>query len=177
MATSVNQTPLPGVGIRYDFTTKSGDRIGVIDHHTDRYDLLLYDRLDPDSCATALRLDEEEGHALAEIIGSTRISKPLSTLQESIPGLTIDWVPVGESWECAGCMLSEIGVRSRTGVSIVAVVRNNETIPSPQADFRLYPGDTAVVIGTSEGIRQAFTMLQGERVADDHIVSEPIVGD
>ena len=26
----VNETPLPGVGLRYDFTTRSGQQIGVV---------------------------------------------------------------------------------------------------------------------------------------------------
>ena len=166
MTTNVNKTPLPGVGTRYDFQTKAGEHIGVINHHTNRYDLLIYDKMDPDACTTALRLDEDEGHTLAEIMGSTRIAQPLDNLQESLPGLTIDWVPVGDSWECAGCMLSELEIRSRTGVSIVAVVRNNETVPSPQADFRLLPNDTAVVVGTPDGIREAFVLLQGKPAGD-----------
>lgn len=165
MTTDVNQTPLPGVGVRYDFTTKAGDRIGVISHHTERYDLLVYDKLDPDSCTTVLRLEADEGNTLAELVGSTRMADPMKEFQESISGLTIDWVPVGETWECAECMLSELQIRARTGVSIVAIVRNHETIPSPPADFRLRAGDTAVVVGTPEGIREAFAMMQGDSEA------------
>ena len=167
MTTDVNKTPLPGVGTRYDFKTKAGEHIGVINHHTHRYDLLIYDKMDPDACTTVLRLDEDEGHTLAEIMGSTRIAKPLDKAQESLPGLTIDWVPVNASWACAGCMLSELDIRSKTGVSIVAVVRDNVTVPSPQADFRLSPGDTAVVVGTPDGIREAFALMQGSRPAGD----------
>ena len=161
MTTNVNQTPLPGVGVRYDFTTKSGDHVGIIHHHTHRYDLLVYDKLDPDSCTTALRLEEEDGHALAEIMGSTRIAKPIDRLPESIPGLIIDWIPIRESSNCNGYTLTELAIRTQTGVSIVAVVRDNETIPSPAADFRLYIGDTAVVVGTAEGIKETFAILQG----------------
>jgi len=38
---------LPGVGVRYDFTTRAGDQIGVIAHRRGRFDFLLYDRHDP----------------------------------------------------------------------------------------------------------------------------------
>jgi TrkA domain protein len=48
-AVDVNQTPLPGVGLRYDFTTRSGRQIGVVSHRSGRRDLLVYDRKDPDS--------------------------------------------------------------------------------------------------------------------------------
>jgi len=42
MTTNVNQTLLPGVGVRYDFVTKVGDHVGVVHHNTNRYDLLIY---------------------------------------------------------------------------------------------------------------------------------------
>jgi TrkA domain protein len=46
----VQETQLPGVGIRYDFVTKEGDRVGVLVHRSGRRELLLYQRDDPDSC-------------------------------------------------------------------------------------------------------------------------------
>ena len=45
-------------------------------------------------------------------------------------------------------------------ISIVAIVRDNETIPSPAPDFRLASGDTAVVVGTPDGIRDASAILR-----------------
>ena len=82
-------------------------------------------------------------------------------MRQSLPGLIIDWVPVHEDWSCAGQTIREIGVRARTGVSIVAVMRGEETIPSPDPEFRLQAGDTAVVVGTQDGIRKAFELLHG----------------
>lgn len=161
MTTNVNQTPLPGVGVRYDFITKIGDHVGLVHHHTNRFDLLIYDKADPDSCTVALHIEEEDGHILAEIMGSTRIAKPLNEVQELIPGLTIDWIPLGASWHSDGLTLNDLALRAEADVSIVAVVRNDETIPSPDANFRLYSGDIAVVVGTPESIQTAFSILQG----------------
>ena len=45
----VNETPLPGLGVRYDFVTSAGNRIGVVHHRTGRRDLLVYERGDPDT--------------------------------------------------------------------------------------------------------------------------------
>lgn len=158
----VNQTSLPGVGVRYDFAAKSGDRIGVIVHHSGHLDLLAYDKSDPDTVAANLSLDTDDANTLTELLGGSQITESLQEMQQSLPGVSIDWVPVAEDWGCAGQTIREIGVRARTGASIVAVIRGDQTFASPEPDFRLEARDTAVVVGTADGIREAFTLLHGE---------------
>ncbi len=156
----VSETPLPGVGIRYDFLTADGDRVGVLAHRTGRRELLVYDRDDPDACANVLRLDSDDTHTLAELLGASQVSERLADLQQHVEGLTIDWLRVGASSACSGCTLREAALRSETGVSIVAVVRGDQTIPAPGGDFQLQTGDTAVAVGTPEGIKELFHLLQ-----------------
>ena len=45
---NIQETTLPGVGVRHEFTTDNGDRIGVITHHAGNRDVLVYDKMDPD---------------------------------------------------------------------------------------------------------------------------------
>lgn len=160
--TEIHETPLPGVGIRHDFETKSKDRIGVISHHSGRRDLLVYDRYDPDACLAVLRLAEDESIALTEILGANKIADPITNMRQSIDGITIDWVPIEDTWLCAGQALRDTGLRAETGVSVVAVMRDGKTIISPNADFELHVGDTAVVVGTAEGVKRTFEILRGE---------------
>ncbi len=61
------RTHLPGVGDRRDFVTQAGDRIGVIAHRDGHRELLIYDRDDPDSCRTVVRLSEEDWRRLTEL--------------------------------------------------------------------------------------------------------------
>ncbi len=157
----VQETQLPGVGVRHDFATQEGSRIGVITHRTGRRDLLIYDRDDPDACAEVLRLEEEDSHTLAELLGGTQVTQRLANLKQSVPGLTIDWLPISGESACAMRSIADFGLRGQTGISIVAVVRDGETIPSPGAEFVLRPGDTAVAVGTPSGIQKAFALLQG----------------
>ncbi len=158
--TVINETNLPGVGVRYDFETRAGDQMGVIAHRTGRFDLLLYDRSDPDSCSTVMRLEDEDAHTLTELLGATQIAKSQLDLQQALPGLTIDWVPIAEDWFCAGHTIAELAIRPRTSASIVAVLRDGDTLASPGPDFRLEAGDTAVVVGTPDGIRSTFELLE-----------------
>ncbi len=157
---NIEETKLPGVGIRHDFVTKAGSRIGVIAHHAGHRELLIYDEEDPDACRETLRLEERDSRALAELLGASQVSENLAQLQQ-LEGLAIDWLPVRAASACANATIGETELRRRTGVSIVAVVRGKTTFASPEPDFRLQPGDTAVVVGTPESIERAFARLQG----------------
>ncbi len=67
---------LPGVGLRHDFQTRSGRRVGVVSHRTGRRDLVVYDTRDPDACSEVVKLATDEADALAELLGAPRIVEP-----------------------------------------------------------------------------------------------------
>jgi TrkA domain protein len=50
-------------------------------------------------------------------------------------------------------------VRSRTGVSIVAVLRGEQAIPAPGPESGLEAGDYLVVVGTARGIEEVVELL------------------
>jgi TrkA domain protein len=155
----IQETHLPGVGIRHDFETESGARIGMITHRTGHRELLIYDRDDPDACRQAVRLEEEDARRLAEMLGGSRVTEGLARLQQSIEGMTIDWVPVRRTSGCAGHRLRDVGIAAEGSATIVAILRAGETIPSPSLEFELHEGDTAVVVGTPEGIERLLSLL------------------
>jgi TrkA domain protein len=154
----VQETQLPGVGIRYDFVTNDGERIGVLVHRSGRRELLLYDRDDPDACRAVIRLNSDDTRTLADLLGASHVSEQLAAMQQ-IEGLAIDWVTIPPTSKAVGRTLRDAALRTETGVSIVAVVRGNETVPAPGPDFTLEPGDTAVVVGTPEGIERLASLL------------------
>ena len=64
----VEQTPLPGVGFRYDFATREGRQLGLVVHRDDRVDLVVYDPDDPDAVSESVTLHPEERAALVELL-------------------------------------------------------------------------------------------------------------
>ena len=52
----------------------------------------------------------------------------------------------------AGRPLGDTKARTRTGASIVAIVRGEEVLASPGPEETLRPSDVLVVIGTEDGI-------------------------
>ena len=157
----IHETRLPGVGIRHDFVTEAGERIGMISHFSGRRDLLIYDEDDRDRCRDVIELEEDDSRILADLLGAAHVTERLTELQQSVKGLTIDWLPIEASSVYAGRPLGDTRLRTRVGVSIIAVIRGEETAPSPMPDFRLEAGDTAVVVGTPKGIREALAVLRG----------------
>src|SRR5688572_2929004 len=118
----VTETRLPGVGVRHEFTTERGDRVAVLSHRGGRRDVMIYEREDPDACAAVLHLDPDETHILSELLGATRVSESVAdAVQQQVEGLAIEWIMVPR--DAARTSIAEGGFRTRTGVSIVAIVR------------------------------------------------------
>lgn len=153
----IEETPLPGVGYRHDFMCKGGRRIGVVSHHTGRRDVIVYDERDPDAVKAAVELNSDESRTLAEILGGTTITEHLGQIHQQVEGLAIDWLPIPMSFEALS--IGEGEYRQRTGVSVVAVLRGDKTIPAPGPDEVLTAGDTVVVVGTTEGIARLTELL------------------
>lgn len=157
----VNETALPGVGVRYDLETENGQRVAVVAHHSGRRDLVVYERSDPDESREVLSLTRDEADDLADVLGAVRLAGPLADLQQQIEGLAIDWLPIQRNGPFDNHPLGDTKARTLTGVSIVAVLRNKQALPSPTPDFVLTGGDTIVVVGTPDGIRKLIAILQG----------------
>ena len=148
----VRETELPGVGVRYEFTTSSGEPVSVLVHRTGKREIMVYDRDDPDRCHTALRLSADDALTLVEVLGASRVIASLAAAQQDLAGLAIDWLTVAST---------EAAVHTRTGVSVVAVIRAGDAIHAPGADFELHPDDRVVAIGTAEGVAQLERELSG----------------
>jgi TrkA domain protein len=155
----IQETALPGVGLRQEFTTSAGRQLGVVSYRTGRRELLLYDPDDPDACREVIRLIPEEADALADLLGVARLGGRLAELQQQLAGLAISWLTIRDGSPYARGTIADTQARSRTGVSIVAVLREQTAFPAPTPDFGFQPGDTAVVIGTPEGVKALAGLL------------------
>jgi TrkA domain protein len=157
----VRETELPGVGTRFDFTTSSGEPVAVLVHRSGRREIMVYDRDDPDRCRTVLRLTADDTLTLVEVLGASRVIANLAAAQQELAGLAIDWLTVAPSSAWARKALADAAIHTRTGVSIVAIIRGDEAIHAPGADTELLPDDRVVAIGTAEGVAQVERELSG----------------
>ena len=157
--THINETHLPGVGTVHDFVCGSGGRVGVISHHGGRREVVVYDDHDPDRVSESAMLSADEARVLADLLGGTTVTERLDDLRQEIQGLAIDWLPISPDSQYAGTTIAETALRNRTGVTIVAIVRDDEPLPAPGPEQTLTANDTIVVVGTSDGIDAAAQLL------------------
>jgi TrkA domain protein len=155
----VFETALPGVGIRYDFATAAGDRLAVVVHRDNRRDFVLYDEDDPDACRFTIDLEPTEAAVLVELLGGTKVTERISDLRHEVEGLSIEWVTMPETGGLSGQTIGDGQIRTKTGASVVAVLRGETSIPGPGPSFVLDPGDVALVVGSVDGVHAASRLL------------------
>jgi TrkA domain protein len=148
----VKEVLLPGVGLRYEFDNRDGDRVGVIARRTGDFEIVLYERDDPDQARPVFRLTEDEAETLAQILGAPRIAERFADLTREVPGLEAGQVEIRPESPFVDLPLGDTRARTRTGASIVAIVRGDEVLASPGPSETLRRGDVLVVIGTEDGI-------------------------
>ncbi len=156
----VGHTPLPGIGVRYDLVTRERRRLSVIAHLDGSRTLNVYRTDDPDDTAVTLKLNAEEAAAVVDALLPSHHSPNLLATAEL--GLVAERIELSSASYWNGRVLGDTRMRTETGVSVVAVLRRAEAIPSPGPDFRLAGGDTLIVIGTREGVGVAAGILGRE---------------
>lgn len=146
----VRETKLPGVGVRHEFTAHDGTVVGVVEHHDGRSDVVVYDAVDPDRCTSMLHLDGDDTRTLATLLGARQLTEHVGEVQAQVEGLVFEWIEVGPDSPMAGVTIADGELRTRTGASVVAVLRERSSVPAPEPTFEFAVGDTVVAVGTSE---------------------------
>lgn len=154
----IHETLLPGVGVRHEFTTSGGERMSLLTHRSGRRELALYDREDPDACRTVLHLSAEDTAALGELLGTSQVSEAVLGAQQ-LEGVAIDWLTVAASSRFVDATIADGEFRTKTGASIVAILRGETTIPAPEPATSFQAGDVVVAVGTPDGLTLLRSLL------------------
>lgn len=157
----VRETHLPGVGVRHEFDTESGQRVGVIVRRDGRREIVVYDHDDPDACSNLLEMTASDTRTMSELLGASQVTEAVQAVQHEIEGLSIEWIHIAPSSTAVGHTIGEGEYRTRTGASIVAVIRSDQPIPAPEPEFCFEAGDVAVAVGTNEGLAVLRPLLSG----------------
>jgi TrkA domain protein len=122
-----------------------------------RRELVVYERDDPDTVTTAVDLAPVEAAALADLLDDRTVARSEGSIEGLIEGLALDWLPVPSGFGSSS--IGELDIRRQTGATVVAVVGATGARPAPGPEEVLTFGDTVVVVGTAEGIRQVAELL------------------
>jgi TrkA domain protein len=159
----LEETLLPGVGVRYELRTKAGELLAIVVQREGGAELAVYDRRDPDRARGVLRLDAAEVDAVADVLGAPRLAQRFADLSREVPGLESGRFAIPESSPFAGRPLGETRARTLTGCSIVAIVRETDVVPSPGPEDLLQARDVLVAIGSQSGLEKLAQRLSTTR--------------
>ena len=157
---NVDETDLPGFGVRKDFMTQSGRRLGVVTHRDGGTELIISAWDDPDTCQASIPLTGEEATTLGNLLGGQRIVMQLTEEHREVPGISTRQFHIATESPYRDQPMGTAAIRTRTNVSIVAIMREGEVLAAPGPDVVLRTGDLIVAVGTEEGLDRAAQILR-----------------
>jgi TrkA domain protein len=167
MPVELRETRLPGIGVKYGFSLDDGGRLAIILHNDGTRELYYFRRAHDEEPRAVIRLDDEEARHLGAVIGGAyERPKIVEDLEMALGELLIEWVPVPENSPWIGKTLAECGFRAKTGITIIAILREPEPISGAQPQDTIERGDTLVTVGKG-GQYAAFRRLLAEASAAD----------
>lgn len=155
----IYENDLPGVGKKHEVDLTDGSRLVIVTHNTGKREVFIR----PDEDADSEKLFELSDR-LARTVGTVlegAYFQPIQSesVETALGGDTLlEWFAVDEQSPLVGKTLKAADIGQRTGVSVIAIERGDETIGSPTSEDEISAGDTLVVIG-SRGDCEVFEEL------------------
>lgn len=147
----IYETDLPGVGKRFELSLSDGSSVVVVVHNTGQRE--LFRKPDPDADAEEVfSLTGQQARALGSILEGVHFQPVETDIRSTAIGgdTVIEWYTLDADSPLVGETLRESNLRQQTGVTVMAVQRDDEAIPSPDADFEFRAEDVLITIGTTD---------------------------
>ena len=148
MPIELRQTRLPGVGTKFTLSLDRGGRLAVILHNDGKREIYFFSRAHDDEPRAVIELDDDEARQLGAVLGGAyERPKIVEELEMAIGELAIEWIPVPAGSPAVGRTLAEAAFRARTGITIIAILREPEPVAGAQPNDVIQEGDTLVTVG------------------------------
>lgn len=164
---SIYETDLPGVGKKFELDLPDGDRLVVVIHHSGRRE--VFHKEDPDSDGRKLfELPDQLARKFGAILEGAYFQPVASPTIDTLlaEDTVLDWTTVEEGSPVAGRTIADSELRARTGVSVLAIRRGDETYANPDPETQLKVGDTLISLGTTEQMEALEALLEDQPVGD-----------
>lgn len=161
MPIDLREARLPGVGVKYGFRLDAGGRISLILHNDGKRELYWFRRTDDDEPSAVITLDDDEARQLGAVLGGAyQRPKIVEDLEMALGELSIEWVAVPDSSPLIGKTLAEAALRAKTGITIIAILREPEPVSGAQPNDVIQQGDTLVTVGRAGQYSAFHRMLE-----------------
>ena len=144
----VRETRLPGVGTKFTLRTHRGEKLSSVVHLDGMREIYHYTDDDEPHVIT---LNDEEARQLGAILGGV-VYRPqlVKDLDVALKDLVMEWIELPPDSPLVGLTVATCRIRSTTGATIVAILRESGSLATPHPDEVLRADDTLVVIGRPE---------------------------
>lgn len=158
----LREAHLPGLGRKYTLVLQEGGQLVIFVHATGQREVFWIEPGEEEP-TFSLKLTDEEAREVAFILGGVRYQPlPADKLQFLLQEIVMEWLRVESGCPLEGKTLAELELRRRTGVSVIAILRGEKTIPSPDPyTERIRAGDILIVVGTRSQVEKVQFLCQG----------------
>jgi TrkA domain protein len=147
MPGNIEETRLPGVGTKFTFRLDRGERLTVIQHNDGTRELYYFQHGGDAEPRAVIRVDDDEARHLGAVLGGAyERPKIVEELEMALGELQIEWLPVPDTSPWIGQTLAECGFRAKTGVTVIAILREPEPVSGARPDDVIQRGDTLVTV-------------------------------
>jgi TrkA domain protein len=162
MPGELRETRLPGVGVKYTLGLDQGGRVTVILHNDGRREVYWFRRANDEEPRAVIGLDDDEARQLAAVIGGAyERPKIVEELELALGELQIEWDAVPDTSPWIGKTLAESGFRAKTGITVIAILREPEPVTGAQPTDVIQRGDTLVTVGKAGQYPDFRRLLRG----------------
>jgi TrkA domain protein len=142
----VRETRLPGVGTKFTLRTARGEKLSSVVHVDGMREIYHYAHADEEP--HVITLNDEESRQLAAILGGV-VYRPqlVKDLEVALKDLVMEWIELPSTSPLVGLTVTTCRIRSTTGATIVAILRESGSLATPHPNEVLRADDTLVVIG------------------------------
>ncbi|WP_227376332.1 cation:proton antiporter regulatory subunit [Haladaptatus halobius] len=147
---TVYEADVPGVGKKFEIDLDDENRLIILIHHDGRRE--VYHRLGEDADSEKLfSLTGKQARQVGSILEGAYF-QPVELDEVTVPlgDAIIEWTEIPSASDIVGKTLQSLNLRHRTGVSVIAIQRGEETVPNPNPEETIQTDDILVTIGTRD---------------------------
>lgn len=157
---TIYETEVPGVGHKFELELDGEERLVVLLHHDGKREVYLRPGANQDS-QKLFSLDGKRARQLGSILEGAHFQAiELDEIQVPLGEAIIEWNDMDPSSPLVGQTLRSANIRERTGVSVIAIQRGEETISNPKPDTSVESEDILVTLGTRDEHRTFSELLE-----------------
>jgi TrkA domain protein len=151
---ALRSVTLPGIGTKYELETEKKDTIAVF--FLKNGNIQMYTLQHESQTPSVAELSPQEARRLGAILTGAIMEADRESVEIAFSALSdlrlsLHTYVIGR--DMAGKSLSDLQIRAKTGVTIIAVSRGENNIVNPPADFEFREGDAVVAIGETDQLK------------------------